>query len=913
MEKGFHVDSLQIQNFMSVGNVLQTVNFENGNMRVVTGEDLGSTTLKRSGIGKAQPLYSKVKVKNGWKRIGDLGVGDSVVTPQGIDTIVTGTYPQGKKPVFTIMLEDGRKVEACKEHLWKVFIKGRGWNVISTEEVVTHMKKESVYIPLLEDDSDGDGKLPYHPYLIAQCLIGGEISDAGFITLNVFDDDVQRMVEESLYGNDTVTVLRNEKGLTLYDSTATIGREIESFLYGSDIVEFMVNGCSRNQRTEFLRAIFDLYGYENDEGQLTCQFSEAEKRLSELTQRLVWSLGGIDRVKKNVISDELFNMEEEYQHYIQLTQPNKFFNSLSKKTFSGDNDLLLRIKSINFKKETECVCISVLCDSSLYITDNYIVTHNTTIPNALAYAFYGKPVAKIKVSLLPNKTNQKNMFVRVNFRKDGKKYFIERGVKPDVFRFVELLDSGEKEFNGTQGTKADTQIEIERILGMSLELFTMIVTINTINDCFMKKPLSKQRDIIEEILNISELTRKAKILSDYRIKESKTEIDKEQVRIETQVSMKKRAGQQLQQSQRQFEQWVGNHQRKLVDMYQQLETYQNIDITEEISKHEQNDVVSENNRRRDEINNELRGTKQLLTQGTKRLTEINHMLDSFSKNTCPTCQQTVEDGDHKQQEDKLLGEAREYFTLLEEGEGKATQLESDMGELDEGTILPTSYRSINDAYNHQHGMNNLLNNIKSLEEETNPHGETVENSKSLLDDTEVSYETLEKLENQLKHQQFLLKMLTGRDSFIRKRIIDISLPVLNQNIERYLRRTNIRHEIKFMSDLTLEIHKAGNEFDFEQLSRGEQNWAIIALNLAMRDLYEDLSGTMNVVIVDELIDFGVDLGQSIDAFHILKEMTRDRNKSVSLITHREELFEKADDILYTLMDNEFTSYEVRTN
>lgn len=156
-------------------------------------------------------------------------------------------------------------------------------------------------------------------------------------------------------------------------------------------------------------------------------------------------------------------------------------------------------------------------------------------------------------------------------------------------------------------------------------------------------------------------------------------------------------------------------------------------------------------------------------------------------------------------------------------------------------------------------------------------------------------------------------MLTGRDSFIRKRIIDISLPVLNQNIERYLRRTNIRHEMKFMSDLTLEIYKAGNEYDFDQLSRGEQNWAIIALNLAMRDLYEDLSGTMNIIVVDELIDFGVDLGQSIDAFNILKEMTRERKKSVSLITHREELFEKADDILYTLMENDFTSYEVRTN
>lgn len=913
MEKGFHVDSLQIQNFLSVGNVLQTINFENGNMRIVTGEDLGSTTLKRSGIGKAQPLYAKVRVKDGWKRIGDLGVGDTVVTPKGTETLVTGTYPQGTKRVFTITFEDGRKVEACKEHLWQVYTKKEGWNVIDTQAVVGHMKNdEGVYLPLISDDADSDADLPYSPYLLALCLINGEIDDSGYINLTVFNEEIQECVEYSLRHYDDVSVIPNDDGIMLFDEDNVIGANIQSFLYDSDIVEYMVNECSFNQRKEFLSAIFDLYASEDDRGNLVCIFSDEEKRLSELTQRLVWSLGGIDKVKKSVVSDELFNIEEEYNHTIQLRHPNSFFKVLYKRTFE-DRKFLLKVRSINFKKETPCVCISILSDDKLYVTDNHIVTHNTTVPNALAYAFYGKPVAKIKTSLLPNTTNKKNMFVRVNFRKDGKQYFIERGAKPDIFRFVEITNDGEKERNDTQGTKADTQVEIEKIIGMSLDLFTMIVTINTINDCFMKKPLSKQRDIIEEILNISELTRKAKILSDYRIKESKSEIDKEKVRIESQKTMKQRAEQQLAHAKRQYEQWNTSHKNKVIDLYTRLEQYQNIDIEEEIANHKHNEIVQENTRKKREITTELNGTQQLVHQGTKRLTEINSMLDSFSTNTCPTCKQTIEDDSRRAKEGQLIQEAKEYFTVLEDGEGKVAELKEQRDAITVEELKPVSYRNINDAYNHQHAMNNISENIDNAEKEVNPHTETITNSEQLLNDSEVEYGELERLEEVLKHQVFLQKMLTGRDSFIRKRIIDISLPVLNQNIERYLRRTNIRHEMKFMSDLTLEIYKAGNEYDFDQLSRGEQNWAIIALNLAMRDLYEDLSGAMNIIVVDELIDFGVDLGQSIDAFNILKEMTRERKKSVSLITHREELFEKADDILYTLMENDFTSYEVRTN
>lgn len=920
MHNGLQIDSLIFKNFMSVGNVAQTVTFDNGNMRIITGEDLGSPTLKRSGIGKAQPLYSKVRVKNGWEKIGNIGIGDTVMTPKGTETIVTGVYPQGKKDVYTLTLDDGRKVKACKEHLWKVFTVNNDWHIVNTETLIEYLKHNvNVSLPLISDDCDEDAKLPLHPYFLSLCLVAGEISDSGFINLKVFDEEIEHTLQHVLT-SPNITLVNNQhntsqhSGIVVFDEDNQVGNTVEQFINQDNLMGFMVNDCSWIQRKEFLRAILDVYGYEDDNGDIGCIFTEEESKLRQLTQKLVWSLGGTAKSKKIIVSDEIFNIVSESHVTIKFNQANQFFSVLSKKVFPDYPSLMLDIKDIKLTGNEDCVCISVLSDEKLYVTDNYVITHNTTVPNALSYALYNKPVAKIKTALLPNTTNKKGMFVRVDFRKDGQKYYIERGIKPDIFKFVKIVDGEEKEQNDTQGTKADTQLEIERLVGMSHDLFTMIVTINTINDCFMKKPLSKQRDIIEEIFNISELTHKAKILSEYRIKETKLEIEKEKVRLETLSTMKIRAEQQLTQAKRQHEHWDSNHQRKLYELKTKLESFQKVDIDEEIEAHETNDLIREATRIRNEKQREIDSTQQLVNQGTKRLTEINRMLESFTTNTCPTCEQEITNNSHKEHERKLVTEAQEYFQLLDAGQKKVSQLNEELTPYTNlESIKKTVYSNINEAYNHQHTVNTIIENIESLEQEVNPHKETVDSAEKMLDDSEIDYSKLEHLEKQHKHQLFLQKMLTGRDSFIRKRIIDISLPVLNQNIERYLRSTNIRHEMKFQSDLTLEIFKAGNEYDFEQLSRGEQNWAIIALNMAMRDLYEDLSGTINLIFVDELIDFGVDLGQSIDAFNILKEMTRERDKSVALITHREELFEKADDILYTLMENDFTSYEVRTN
>jgi len=104
----------------------------------------------------------------------------------------------------------------------------------------------------------------------------------------------------------------------------------------------------------------------------------------------------------------------------------------------------------------------------------------------------------------------------------------------------------------------------------------------------------------------------------------------------------------------------------------------------------------------------------------------------------------------------------------------------------------------------------------------------------------------------------LLKLLTNKDSFIRKRIIDQNLSYLNARLSQYLDRIGLPHTVKFLNDLTVSIEELGRELDFDNLSRGERNRLILSLSWAFRDVWESLYQPINLLFIDEVIDTGMD-------------------------------------------------------
>ena len=159
------------------------------------------------------------------------------------------------------------------------------------------------------------------------------------------------------------------------------------------------------------------------------------------------------------------------------------------------------------------------------------------------------------------------------------------------------------------------------------------------------------------------------------------------------------------------------------------------------------------------------------------------------------------------------------------------------------------------------------------------------------------------------HQEFLLKLLTNKDSFIRKKIIDQNLAYLNNRLTYYIDKMGLPHTVIFQNDLTVEIMQLGQELDFFNLSRGEMTRVILSLSFAFRDVWESLYQGINVLFIDELVDNGLDASGVENALSIMKNIARERNKNIFLISHKDELAGRVNNILKVVKENGFTQYE----
>jgi DNA repair exonuclease SbcCD ATPase subunit len=154
----------------------------------------------------------------------------------------------------------------------------------------------------------------------------------------------------------------------------------------------------------------------------------------------------------------------------------------------------------------------------------------------------------------------------------------------------------------------------------------------------------------------------------------------------------------------------------------------------------------------------------------------------------------------------------------------------------------------------------------------------------------------------------LYKLLTNKDSFIRKKIIDQNLNYLNKRLGYYIDKLGLPHIVKFQNDLTVEITQLGQELDFDNLSRGERNRLILSMSFAFRDVWEGIYQSINLLFIDELVDSGMDSAGVESALAILKKMSRERGKNIYLISHKDELQGRVNSVLRVIKENGFTSY-----
>lgn len=227
--------------------------------------------------------------------------------------------------------------------------------------------------------------------------------------------------------------------------------------------------------------------------------------------------------------------------------------------------------------------------------------------------------------------------------------------------------------------------------------------------------------------------------------------------------------------------------------------------------------------------------------------------------------------------------------------------------IDIGRQPVTHYDTETQAIEHRSKIANLLQQIDTKASELDPYAEQVSEMEANALQS-IDFEKINKLTKTMEHQKFLLDILTSKDSFVRKKIIDQNLSYLNARLTHYLDKIGLPHQVVFKNDLQVEITELGRELDFDNLSRGERNRLILGLSFAFRDVWENLYQPINTLFIDELIDSGLDTIGVENSIAILKDMSRRRHKSIWLVSHREELAGRVPNVLKVIKENGFTSY-----
>jgi DNA repair exonuclease SbcCD ATPase subunit len=534
-------------------------------------------------------------------------------------------------------------------------------------------------------------------------------------------------------------------------------------------------------------------------------------------------------------------------------------------------------------------------------------TGKTTIINALSYAFYGQALTNIKKDNLINKTNGKHMLVTIDFEVENQKYRIERGRKPNVLKFFINDSELETKDDNSQGDSRETQHEIERLLQMSHDMFKHVVALNTYTEPFLNLKANDQRLIIEQLLGITLLSEKSEALKE-QIKITKDSIQQEEFRIKAVQDANKRIQDQIDSLTRRQTLWQQKKNKDVADLQAAYNQLAELDIEAELSAHQK---LSEHKTKSQKINELKKLIKQCETDEIKELKLIEQLkkeIDSLKNHTCHTCGQ----GFHDARQENLLKEKQQLLqeTALQALATNTQYIENTgalaaLGELESQPV--TFYTSEADAFEHRVSMATVLTQLTAKQVEEDPYSDQIKDMQShaLVD---VTYDTINELTNLKDHQEFLLKLLTNKDSFIRKKIIDQNLNHLNARLSYYLDKIGLPHTVKFMNDLTVSIEELGRELDFDNLSRGERNRLILSLSWAFRDVWESLYNKINLLFIDELVDSGMDSSGVENSLAILKKMSREGNRSVWLVSHKDELAGRVNNILTVIKENGFTSY-----
>jgi len=350
--------------------------------------------LGTTGSGKALPLDARVHTPTGWKAMGDIRVGEAVTAPDGRSARVLGYYPQGELDICRITFADGRTAEACPDHLWEVSGGSGGEpRLLRTREMSEALERDgaALSVRLAHPVEKPEARLPVDPYLYGRSL--GRSGRTADVDLS---DAIRRSAADRILhalGDGPVVLeapldvranlLAAEAASVGHRAVSSIGVEGRISIAGfmpetaaaamvsavTGIDEAYMEG-SASQRWALAQGLMDACG---EIGEDCLSFVSPSERLARDFREVVWSLGGTATLSIG---------PQGHIVRVRHPDPSRFFSdpamaSAADRLDPRMEELRLGVVSVETMRRAEAACILIDHPDHLFITDNYVVTHNT--------------------------------------------------------------------------------------------------------------------------------------------------------------------------------------------------------------------------------------------------------------------------------------------------------------------------------------------------------------------------------------------------------------------------------------------------------------------------------------------------------------------------------------------------------
>ena len=519
----------------------------------------------------------------------------------------------------------------------------------------------------------------------------------------------------------------------------------------------------------------------------------------------------------------------------------------------------------------------------------------STILDALTFVLYNKPFRKINKPQLVNSVNEKDCLVEIEFSIGSREYKVIRGIKPNVF---EIWIDGKVQ--NQDAAQADQQKKLEEgILKLNYKSFTQTVILGSATFVpFMQLTSSNRRDIVEDLLDIKIFSTMNGILKD-RVRSCNEVIREASIRkdmIEDKIEMQESFIKDIEKSGKER---IDRKEKQVENLHKE------VDIIMDENDEKTLKIMDELQPKLENLNNTKKTLKKLNTIKVKLEQKIQNIVEEhkfFEDNTvCPTCTQPLEE---QFRLDKIV-DIQEKSKELNEG---YKELEAAINVEQEKDIEFTNCSSEINRLNNDISTNNVRisginRQIKNLRKEIqdvadqvsnrNTERETLKNLKEDLDKTEKERSSQREEVSYLDFAHSLMK-----DGGVKSKIIKKYLPLMNQQINKYLQMMdfyiNFSLDEEFKESIRSPIHE---DFSYDSFSEGEKMRIDLSLLFTWRDIAKMRnSASTNLLILDEIFDSSLD-GAGTDFFTtIIRFVIQDAH--VFVISHKtDELMDKFDRVI----------------